>query len=407
MLLILCICLLWLPTSGLWGIQAEDPNPEVDTRRPHRSLAPTNVDFAFRLFKHLVTLTPNNSIFISPVTVSMSLAMLSLGAGSSMRTQLLQGLGFDLTKVPEAEIHQDFQHLQYLLEKPNTRLEMVLGNTLFLDQRLKALESFSAGTKRYYKSEVLAIDFQDWVKASRQINECVKNKTQGKIVDLFLETESPATLVLVNYIFLKGTWEHPFDPESTSEEDFYVSGTSTVKVPMMFQSRVIAYLHDSELPCRLVQLDYTSNRTVFFILPDEGEMDTVIAGLTRDTIQRWSSALSLGLVDLHIPRISISATYDLKDTLVHMGIVDLFTSQANFSGISQESQLKVPKVVHKAVLHLDETGTKPATTPGGAPNLRALLAKPPIIKFNRPFVIAIFDDMTWSSVFLGKVVNPT
>lgn len=69
--------------------------------------------------------------------------------------------------------------------------------------------------------------------------------------------------------------------------------STVVKVPMMSQLGTVKYLKDSELPCQLVQLDYVGNGTVFFILPDEGEMDTVIAALSRDTIQRWSESLAI------------------------------------------------------------------------------------------------------------------
>nr|XP_003408895.1 corticosteroid-binding globulin [Loxodonta africana] len=407
MLLIRYTCLLWLYTSGFWGTRAEDPSLDVDVRSPHRGLAPANVDFAFSLYKHLVASAPGRNVFISPVSISMALAMMSLGASGFTRTQLLQGLGFNLTETPEAEIHQGFQHLHRLLRESDTSLEMTLGNALFLDHRLELLESFSADIKHYYGSEALATDFQDWVRASRQMNEYVKNKTQGKVVDLFPELDSPVSLILVNYIFLKGTWVQPFDPESTSEEDFHVSETATVKVPMMFQWDTIKYLNDSVLPCQLVQLDYTGNGTVFFILPDEGEMDTVISALSRDTIQRWSDSLSLGQLHLYIPKVSISGVYDLRGVLGDMGMTDLFTNQANFSGIAHEAQLRVSKVVHKAVLHLDETGVKAAIAPGGGLKLMTLMAKPHSIKFNRPFIITIFDHFTWSSIFLGKVVSPT
>ncbi|KAM9202039.1 corticosteroid-binding globulin [Dugong dugon] len=407
MLLVPYACLLWLSTSGFLGIQAENPSHDVNVRSPHRGLAPANVDFAFSLYKHMVASAPGRNIFISPVSISMALAVLSLGAGGSTRTQLLQGLGFNLTETPELEIHRGFQHLHRLLGELETSLEMTMGNALFLDRRLELLESFSADTKHYYESEALATDFQDWVGASRQINEHVKNKTQGKIVDLFPELESPASLILVNYVFLKGMWAQPFDLESTSEEDFHVSKTTTVKVPMMFQSSFIKYLNDSVLPCQLVQLDYTGNGTVFFILPDKGEMDTVIAALSRDTIQRWSESLSLGQVHLHIPKVSISGSYDLRGVLGDMGIADLFTNQANFSGIAQEAQLRVSEVVHKAVLHLEETGVKAAAAPVGGLKLMVRMGRPRSIKFNRPFIITVFDHFTWSSIFLGKVVSLT
>lgn len=89
-----------------------------------------------------------------------------------------------------------------------------------------------------------------------------------------------------------GTWAHSFNLESTREDNFYVNETTTVKVSMMFQSSTIKYLNDSVLPCQLVQLDYTGNETVFFVLPVKGKMDTVIAMLSRDTIQRWSKSLT-------------------------------------------------------------------------------------------------------------------
>lgn len=86
----------------------------------------------------------------------------------------------------------------------------------------------------------------------------------------------------------------PFDPDSTREENFHVNETAAVRVPVMFQSGEIKYLHDRALPCQLVQLDYVGNGTVFFVLPDAGQMDAVIAALSRDTVQRWSDSLTSG-----------------------------------------------------------------------------------------------------------------
>lgn len=79
-----------------------------------------------------------------------------------------------------------------------------MGNILFFDYSLEFLESFLVDIERYYELEVLVIDFQDQVIVSRQINEYFKNKIQGKIADLFLESDSLVMFILVNYIFFKG-----------------------------------------------------------------------------------------------------------------------------------------------------------------------------------------------------------
>ncbi|XP_041615962.1 corticosteroid-binding globulin-like isoform X2 [Vulpes lagopus] len=343
MLLALCTYFFWLSTSDLLTVQAKDPDTDVTKSSSHRDLAPKNVDFAFNLYRHLVASSPDKNVFISPVSISMALAMLSLGACGYTRVQLLQGLGFNLTKMSEAEIHQGFRHLRHLLEKSDTMLEMTMGNALFLDRSLELLEPFSADTKHYYDLEAWATDFQDGTGASRQINEYIKNKTQGKIVDLLSKLDSSAMLILVNYIFFKGTWEHPFDPESTREEDFYVNETTVVRVPMMFQSSNIKHLNDQVLPCQLVQLEYMGNGTVFFILPEEGKMDTVIAALSRDTIQRWSESFTRSQVNLYIPKVSLSGAYDLRAILRDMGIADLLDKGADFSGMTREAQPKLSK----------------------------------------------------------------
>ncbi|EPY81617.1 corticosteroid-binding globulin [Camelus ferus] len=422
MLLALYTCLFWLSTSGLWTIQAKDSDAVVSKRNPHRDLAPSNTDFAFTLYKHLVASAPGRNVFISPVSISTALAMLSLGASGYTRKQLLHSLGFNLTETSEAEIHQGFRHVHHLLRESDTALDMAMGNALFLDCSLELLDSFSEDTKHYYGLDALATDFQDWTGARRQINEYVKNKTRGKIVDLFSELDSSAMLILVNYIFFKGTlhpshsdkapsstvnnstWAQPFNPESTREENFYVNETTRVTVPMMFQSSAIRYLNDSELPCQLVQLEYTGNETAFFILPDKGKMDTVIAGLSRNTIQRWADSLTSSQVDLYIPKVSISGAYDLGGIMRDMGIADLLNNKTHFSGITQEAPPKVLKVLHKAILQLDEKGLEAVayTKVGlqGAPD-------PLTIHFNRPFILIIFDHFTWSSLFLGKVVNLT
>lgn len=410
--LALYTCLLWLSTSGLWTIQAEDPDAVISTKSPHRDLAPINADFAFNLYKHLVASAPDQNTFISPVSISMALAMLSLGAGGHTRTQLLQGLGFNLTETSESEIHQRFQRLYHLLRDSDTGLEMTMSSTLTLDRNVNLLDSFLEDIRHYYGSEALTMDFQELAETGRQIDAFIKNTTQGEPADLFSDPDSPAIPTMVNYIFSKGTWTHPFDLERTTEQNFYVNERTTVKVPMMFYSGSVKYLLDPELPCQVVQLDHMGNQTIFLILPDPGQIDTVTAALSRDTMDRWSTSLAMRQVNLYIPKVSISETYDLGSVLADMGIEDLFTNQANFSGISH-AKLKVSNVIHKATLQLDEEGVKPAAIRelGGIRGIKRIrrvwepAPKPTIVNFNRPFSITIFDHFTWSSILLGKVVN--
>ncbi|CAH6850268.1 corticosteroid-binding globulin [Phodopus roborovskii] len=401
--LALYTCLLWLSTSGLMMAHSMNNSTDGSSMSSHRSLAPTNVDFAFDLYHHLSALDPHKNILISPVSISMALAMISLVTVDSKKGQLLQDIGFNLTQMNEEEIYQNFQRLSHLLSQSNSNLKMNVGSTIFLDQSLNPRDSFLADIKRYHESEVLTTNFKDWAKARDHINKHVESKTQGEITHVFSDQDSPAPLILVNYNLLKGMWELPISPENTRDGDFHVNETSTVRVPMMFQSGVVGYLHDSEIPCQLVQIKYLENGTTFFVLPDQGQMDTVISALNRDTVERWDKLLTKRQMNLYIPRVSMSGTYNLEDVLVGMGTTSFFTNQSGFSDATQDSPQKASKIVHKAVLQLDETDEPPVAT-AGAPQQPT--SEPLALTFDRPFIVMIFDNFTWSSLLLGKIMNP-
>lgn len=82
-------------------------------------------------------------------------------------------------------------------------------------------------------------------------------------------------------------WETRFDPQSTSKQDFHVTPETVVQVPMMKREDEYDYLLDRRLYCRVVGLPYQGNATALFILPSEGRMQKVEAGLDQETLTKW------------------------------------------------------------------------------------------------------------------------
>ncbi|XP_044789228.2 serpin A3-8 isoform X3 [Bubalus bubalis] len=310
------------------------------------SLASSNTDFAFSLYKQLALENLNKNIIFSPLSVSIALGFLSLGARGSTLTEILEGLKFNLTETPETEIHRGFQHILQTLHRPSNELQLSVGNAMFVQEQLTLLDKFREDTRVLYSSEAFPTEFNDSNAAMKLINDYVKNKTQGKIEDLFKNLDSLTKIILVNYIYFKARWKIPFDPKLTEQAEFHVSENKTVEVPMMsIGSLVTPYFRDEELGCTLVELTYSSNDSALFILPDEGKMQHLEAKLTPETLTRWRNSLQPRLINtLYLPKFSISSDYNLQHFLSELGIQKVFTSEADLSGITEVMDLEVSQV---------------------------------------------------------------
>uniref|UniRef100_A0A8C4VIQ2 Serpin domain-containing protein n=1 Tax=Gopherus evgoodei TaxID=1825980 RepID=A0A8C4VIQ2_9SAUR len=167
-------------------------------------LAPSNADFAFRFYKQIKSEAADKDIFFSPLSISTAFAMLTLGAKSTTLSQIHKGLFFNPTEIEERDTHEGFHHLIHMLNRPDSEIQLNMGNALFVDDRLTLLEKFLAEVKSLYESETFPSNFQNFAVAEKQINDYIEKKTHWKIDNLVKYLDSPTVMVLVNYIFFKG-----------------------------------------------------------------------------------------------------------------------------------------------------------------------------------------------------------
>ncbi|NXP84357.1 A1AT protein, partial [Passerina amoena] len=386
----------------------EDQSQADYENLPHVKLAPSNADFAFKLYKQIRDELGDGNIFFSPLSISTAFAMLTLGARSNTLRELQKGLSFNLTQMEEQEIHEAFQRILQLLNDPHREDQLNMGNALFVDNQVELLQNFLDRATNFYYAEPVPSSFQNLTQAIKEINTYVETKTQGKIVDLVKSLDSETVTVLINYIFFRGSWERPFNRLSTREDDFFLDAKNSIKVKMMHQNKVFNVHRDEKLSCWVVEIPYKGNVTALFVLPDKEKMKQVEDALLKETVSNWLRALEKRKIYLDLPKFSISGSYDVKSLFKKMGVTEVFSDQADLSGVAKDHLLKVSKAIHKATVDVRENGTEAAAvTMMEIVPLSLPLPPPPHITFNRPFLLMIIDKTTDGLLFLGKIVKPT
>ncbi|XP_039568855.1 alpha-1-antitrypsin-like [Passer montanus] len=411
--LYLCLLLLGLQVQGEEQEKQIHHSPEDQSQAdyenlPHVKLAPSNADFAFKLYKQISDEVGNGNIFFSPLSISTAFAILTLGARSNTLRELQKGLAFNLTRMEEQEIHEGFQRILQLLNDPHREDQLNMGNALFIDNKVELLQNFLDRVTNFYYAEPVSSNFQNLPQAIKEINMYVETKTHGKIVDLLKDLDSETMMVLINYVFFRGAWERPFNSLNTRDDDFFLDAKNSVKVKMMHQNKVFNVHRDEKLSCWVVEIPYKGNVTSLFVLPDKETMKQVEDALLKETVSNWLRGLKKRKIYLDLPKFSISGYYNVKSLFEKMGVTEVFSDQADLSGVAKNLRLKVSKAIHKATVDVRENGTEAAAvTALEIVPLSLPFPPPPHITYNRPFLMMIIDKTTDGLLFLGKIFNPT
>lgn len=203
----------------------EDHSQADGENLPHVKLAPSNADFAFKLYKQIRDESDDRNILFSPLSISTAFTMLTLGARSNTLRELYKGLAFNLTQMGEQQIHEGFQHILQLLNDPQREVQLNMGNALFVNNKVELLQTFMDHVKNFYYAEAVSSNFQN-PEAIKEINKYVETKTHGKFVDLVKSLDPETVMVLINYIFFKGEWQTwvaaiQISSGSSKEKNFY------------------------------------------------------------------------------------------------------------------------------------------------------------------------------------------
>jgi len=376
------------------------------------TLAADNLAFAFDLYQAIRKQSGN--LFYSPYSIYLALAMTYAGAKGETAAQMATGLHYSL---PQERLHPAIDSLDLQLASRGSGAKaqdgqgfrLKIANSIWGQASYQFLQGFLDTLARNYGAGLRTLDFAAAPEPSRAtINGWVKDQTEGKIPDLLpAGTIDPLTrLVLVNAIYFNAAWKNEFVPTLTQRRGFSLIGGSSVDVPMM--SDVFSLPYAKGQGYQAVELPYDGDELgLVVILPDTGAFGQFEQGLTAKKAQEAMGALSTKRVALTLPRLKYESSFDLVATLRSLGVTDAFDpNRADLTGMTEQRELYISDVVHKAIIQLDEKGTEAAAATAVVARLTSVPTVDATVTVDRPFVFLIRDLKTEAVVFVGRVLNP-
>ena len=338
------------------------------------------------------------------------------------------------------------------LQKQVDPTEFRSANALWLERSFALEAPYLETIARHYKTGgAMPVDFRGDPEAGRKtINDWVGAQTNQRIRDLLQSgmVDESTRLVLTNAVYFLGEWLEPFDATRTKREKFFLRDGSSVDVSLMHARKTedVKYgafnADGSPFPTplrvpagnadtsgrypdagfQIVELPYRGGAlSMQAILPIGPKGLSQIETLLNDkNLDRWTAALESRKVDVALPKFKLEASFELSETLQHLGMRRAFVppegtdSGAQFHGMSASNdptqRLYIGAVVHKAFVQVDEKGTEAAAAT--AVSMLAGAAAPtmvdftPVFRADRSFVFLIRDRHTGSLLFLGRLVRP-
>ena len=388
---------------------------EAAARPPVNPFADGNNAFSFALYAQLREQTGN--LIFSPFSIRTALAITHAGARGETADEIRDALHFSAARDELGALKNIVGRLRRSVQN---EYEMAIANSLWVQRGIPVAPAFLALIAASDGDCIKDADFRHAADAARAgINAWVEERTNRRIRDLIpAGALSPdEILLIVNAVYFKATWLHPFEAELTRGERFYLNDGGEVHARLMGCEEHFSYVQMNDF--QAIDLMYRhGNASMLVLLPARRDglqhlEDTLSIGMLNDTISRMRGHI----VDLTLPRFTMtSPTVPVHTSLEMLGVRRLFDSaRADLSGINGKvppdpQALVVSEVLHKAFVDVNERGTEAAAatavgvTLGSPPNAGPL---PVVFRADHPFVFAIRDRQSGTILFLGRMMDPT
>lgn len=358
--------------------------------------------FAGRLSGQLLNVSGEQNAVYSPLNIYIALSMLCEATDGNTRAQIMDLLGAEDIAVLRAAVPALWE-ANY---STGDALTSVLSNSLWLDERLAyepdlrqrlADDYYASSYFGDLDSDACTNAFRNWL--NHATGDLLKDQAGG------ITPKPESVMILASAIYYRGKWAVSFG--NTTEEIFH-SPEGEIICDMMHSEDTGTVYYGKNW--KAVAQGILNSGQMWIVLPDEGTdvhdivNDPAVRELLRDPDNCESR---YGNVQLSVPKLDIVSDLDLKDTLIEMGITDVFDpSTADYSPTSNQTDLYLDAAKHAARLKTDEEGIEAAAYTVLITNETGIFIDDPIeFTADRPFFFSL-QAADGSPLFEGVVNTP-
>lgn len=213
-----------------------------------------------------------------------------------------------------------------------------------------------------YRSSVEPIDFVKRRESSNLINEWVEHETNGLINNLVSEDifNDDMSLFLVNTIYFKAQWKHPFSSNAVYKSEFTdVNGKSSI-TNIMSTSDLYKIARMDNMKTTVIEIPYIthSNFVFWLLLPnEESSIMELQNSFNYDTIHDISKSFMEQTVELSLPVFETESSVDAVQMLRKMGLTAIF-EKYEVDMLKNYDHLRVDAAKQKSKIIVNTDGTE-------------------------------------------------
>jgi serine protease inhibitor len=299
-------------------------------------------------------------VIVSPLSVSLAIAMICNGAAGDTRTAIAKTLG--AAAVTDEAFNRNNRSLLDMIEKADAAVQMEIANALWTQSGFPIKRDFLKLNRDFYDASVKSLDFKrEPENAVDTINAWVNHKTHTKIPEILSVVSRETVVVLTDAVYFKGRWSMPFDKKKAETRTFYLPGGNSVDAPMMIRTDWFLYFENDIF--QAIRLPYGNRRFGMYVfLPRKpGGLPDLLRTLDQPHWSEWTGKLQQRNGRIVLPKFKSTYSKGLNDALKSMGMDIAFQDDANFSRIHPPPPpLSISEVKHKTYIKVDEEGSEAA-----------------------------------------------